>query len=52
MNDISIEGVRLFVVEGVFRDLPFGSWNMLGDLVWLRLRSHTNIHPLRGFMSL
>jgi hypothetical protein len=24
MNDISVEGVRLCVVEGVFRDLPFG----------------------------
>jgi hypothetical protein len=48
MNDIRVEGLRLFVVEG----LLFGSWNMRGELVWRRLPiSAPSSFPVRSLFE-
>jgi hypothetical protein len=48
MNGIRVEGIHLFVVEG----LLFGSWNMRGELVWRRLPiSAPSSFPVRSLFE-
>lgn len=48
IRDIRVEGVCLFVVEGFSMfSSDFGSWTVLGELVWLRLYNVHSFHFLR-----